>query len=302
MATWVVVDWPGFFVVALPDDARPARAAWRRSSGSVGDDRVRVRADRVVCRSAVAPHAGRGRVGRARGGRDDPGRPRPARPGAPRRCRRSVVVHRRRARRTRDPRGRLAPEPLPGRWLSMPVLALVVVFAANPLQRGLGDLRGRRPPPSTVERGERRGCGDGEYLAADSLERRRPSDEQRRPRALRPAMARAGRGGVARPRPVRPQHGSPGIRGASYVVFDWAARRRRRTSGRFAEDIVQVRTDPCDEAVRVLGLRVAAASRPLDGDVPRGDRSASAGVTTEQRRLRRSGAGRPVDARILREP
>ena len=33
--------------------------------------------------------------------------------------------------------------------------------------------------------------------------------------------------------------------------------------GAVAEDIVQVRTDPCGDAVRQLGLRVAVSSRPL---------------------------------------
>jgi len=142
----------------------------------------------------------------------------------------------------------------------MPLLALVVVFAANPLQRGLGDLRGSAAAEAVSAASGR--LVDGEYLAADSLEvdallmsngvpalsgQQWLGPEEEAWRVLDPS----GRSRFA------------WNRGASYVVFDWAPG-EETTIRAVAEDIVQVRTDPCGDAVRALGLRVAASSRPLD--------------------------------------
>ncbi len=141
-----------------------------------------------------------------------------------------------------------------------PLLAIVVVFAANPLQRGLGDLRGSSAARTVGAASDR--LEDGEYLASDSLEvdallmsngvpalsgQQWLGPDEDAWRVLDPT----GRGRNA------------WNRGASYVVFDWAPG-EATTIRAVAEDIVQVRADPCGSALRRLGLRVAVSSHPLD--------------------------------------
>ena len=142
----------------------------------------------------------------------------------------------------------------------MPVLALVVVFAANPLQRGLGDLRGSTAAETVSAASDR--LGDGEYLAADSLE----VDALLMSNGVPALSGQQWLGPDEEAWRVLDPSGRSRFawnRGASYVVFDWATG-EQTTIRALAEDIVQVRTDPCGDGVRALGLRVAASSRPLD--------------------------------------
>ncbi len=142
----------------------------------------------------------------------------------------------------------------------LPVLALVVVFAANPLQRGLGDLRGSTAAETVGAASDR--LGDGEYLAADSLE----VDALLMSNGVPALSGQQWLGPDEEAWRVLDPSGrsrSAWNRGASYVVFDWAPG-ETTTIRALAEDIVQVRTDPCGDGVRALGLRVAASSRPLD--------------------------------------
>jgi hypothetical protein len=140
-----------------------------------------------------------------------------------------------------------------------PMLALVVVFAANPLQQGLGDLRGSTAADtvSAVSAHLR----DGEYVAADSLS----VDALLMSNGV-PALSGQqwlGPDADAWRALDRGGHGSSEWnRGASYVVFDWAPGAETRIRA-VAEDIVQVRADPCAAGLRALGLRVVAASRVL---------------------------------------
>lgn len=140
-----------------------------------------------------------------------------------------------------------------------PLLALVVVFAANPLQRGLGDLRGSEAAATVTTAGD--DLRDGEYLAADSLE----VDALLMANGV-PALSGQQWLGPNEDawRVLDPSERSRDEwnRGASYVVFSWAPGEPTRVRA-VAEDIVQVRTDPCGDAVRQLGLRVAVSSRPL---------------------------------------
>ncbi len=140
-----------------------------------------------------------------------------------------------------------------------PLLALVVVFAANPLQRGLGDLRGSEAAARVTTAGD--DLRDGEYLAADSLE----VDALLMANGV-PALSGQQWLGPDEDawRVLDPSERSRDEwnRGASYVVFAWAPGEPTRVRA-VAEDIVQVRTDPCGDAVRQLGLRVAVSSRPL---------------------------------------
>ena len=215
MATWLVVDWPGFFSWLFPMTLVPPE----RMAQVVGLSATITFAFVLTawcCRSAVAPHAGRRRVGRARGGRDDP-----------------------RGLELRDPLPELPAwvvvivgvlvalailavvwHPASPRALAvMPVLALVVVFAANPLQRGLGDLRNSTAAETVGAASD--GLGDGEYLAADSLE----VDALLMSNGVPALSGQQWLGPDEEAWRVLDPSGrsrSAWNRGASYVVFDWA--------------------------------------------------------------------------------
>jgi hypothetical protein len=139
------------------------------------------------------------------------------------------------------------------------VLALVVVFAANPLQRGLGDLRGSNAAETVSAASDR--LSDGEYLASDSLE----VDALLMSNGVPALSGQQWLGPHEQSWRVLDPFGRSRFawnRGASYVVFSWAPGEETRIRT-VAEDIVQVRADPCGPEVHSLGLRVAVSSREL---------------------------------------
>jgi len=148
----------------------------------------------------------------------------------------------------------------PGALAVAPLLALIVVFAANPLQRGLGDLRGSGAARTVTAVSDR--LKDDEYVASDRLE----VDALLMSNGVPSLSGQQWLGPDEDTWRVLDPTGRSRFawnRGASYVVFAWTPGEPTRIRV-VAEDIVQVRADPCGDDVRELGLRVAVSSRVLE--------------------------------------
>ena len=180
----------------------------------------------------------------------------------------------------------------------LPVLALVVVFAANPLQRGLGDLRGSTAAETVGAASDR--LGDGEYLAADSLE----VDALLMSNGVPALSGQQWLGPDEEAWRVLDPSGrsrSAWNRGASYVVFDWAPGETTDHPG------------PCrghrpgaDRPLRRRRARARAAGRRLEPParrgVSRGGRSLPLGRhrAAALRRRARVGRSRPYPPAVVK--
>jgi hypothetical protein len=159
---------------------------------------------------------------------------------------------------------------------ALPLLAVLVVFDSNPLQRGFGDLRSSSAAASVRAAGT--DLGEGQLWASDDpafdallMANGQPSlsgqqwigPNEEAWRALDPL-------GVQR---------RVWNRGASYVVFRWETGAATRiTLGN--EDLIRVRIDPCAAGLRRLGLALVVSRHPLQdrcatlrGRIPWGDRT-----------------------------
>jgi hypothetical protein len=151
---------------------------------------------------------------------------------------------------------------------ALPVVVLLVVVGANPLQHGLGDLRSSRATATVADVG--RTLRAGQLWASDDITfdallmaTGQPSLSGQqwigpRDRTWRMLDPR----GVARP---------SWNRGASYIRFEWTPGKRTRidTPG---EDVVRVRIDPCADELRRLGVSLVVSIDALNAPclVPKG--------------------------------
>ena len=152
---------------------------------------------------------------------------------------------------------------------ALPLLAGLVVFAANPLQQGFGVFRSS----STATRVRAIGAslGRGRYWASDdsTFDALLMSNGES---ALSGQQWVGPPGGVHRRRRLAAWN-----RGASFIVFRWVRGEPTRIVAP-KRDVIQVRVDPCSHAVVGLGLRLVVSRHPLTsrclasrGQVPWGD-------------------------------
>jgi hypothetical protein len=151
---------------------------------------------------------------------------------------------------------------------ALPLLAVLVVVAANPLQRGFGDLRSS--PAAAAVRSTGAMLGDDGYWASDDP-------------AVDALLMSNGQPSLSGQQWIGPRESAWRIldpaddsrtawnRGASYIVFRWqpGAPIRIRT---LARDLIEVRADPCAPVLRQLGLRLVVSQRRLAAGclIPRG--------------------------------
>ena len=151
---------------------------------------------------------------------------------------------------------------------ALPLVALLAVVAANPLQQGLGDLRGSRAAAAVVETG--RSLGVGKRWATDDftfdallMATGQPSlTGQQWIGPREPAWALLDPLGRGR---------SSWNRGASYVRFEWTPGKPTRID-LLGEDAIRVRIDPCAPELERLGLALVVSIEALDAPclVPKG--------------------------------
>ena len=151
---------------------------------------------------------------------------------------------------------------------ALPLVALLAVVAANPLQQGLGDLRGSRAAAAVVETG--RSLGVGKRWATDDftfdallMATGQPSlTGQQWIGPREPAWALLDPLGRSR---------SSWNRGASYVRFEWKPGKPTRID-LLGEDAIRVRIDPCAPELERLGLALVVSIEALDAPclVPKG--------------------------------
>ena len=151
---------------------------------------------------------------------------------------------------------------------ALPLLALLVVFAANPLQRGLGDLRGSRAAAAVTETG--RSLGDGERWASDDF-------------TFDALLMAAGQPSLTGQQWVGPRESAWTVldprgrsrsswnRGASYIRFEWTPGKLTRIDIT-GPDGIRVRIDPCAPELERLGLKLVVSIEPLHAPclVPKG--------------------------------
>ena len=151
---------------------------------------------------------------------------------------------------------------------ALPLLALLVVFAANPLQRGLGDLRGSRAAAAVTETG--RSLGDGERWASDDF-------------TFDALLMAAGQPSLTGQQWVGPRESAWTVldprgrsrsswnRGASYIRFEWTPGKLTRIDIT-GPDGIHVRIDPCAPELERLGLKLVVSIEPLHAPclVPKG--------------------------------
>ena len=151
---------------------------------------------------------------------------------------------------------------------ALPLVALLVVFAANPLQRGLGDLRGSRAAAAVTETG--RSLGDGERWASDDF-------------TFDTLLMAAGQPSLTGQQWVGPRESAWTVldprgrsrsswnRGASYIRFEWTPGKLTRIDI-LGPDAIRVRIDPCAPALRRLGVALVVSIAALDAPclVPKG--------------------------------
>jgi hypothetical protein len=143
---------------------------------------------------------------------------------------------------------------------ALPLVALLVVFAANPLQRGLGDLRGSRAAAAVTETG--RSLGDGERWASDDF-------------TFDALLMAAGQPSLTGQQWVGPRESAWTVldprgrsrsswnRGASYIRFEWTPGKLTRIDI-LGPDAIRVRIDPCAPALRRLGVVLVVSIAALD--------------------------------------
>ena len=151
---------------------------------------------------------------------------------------------------------------------ALPLLAALVVVAANPLQPGFGDLRSSSVAASVRETGS--GLLAGAYWASDD-----PGFDALLMANGEPALS--GQQWVG-PRKASWRKLDPTDarrrawnRGASFVTFWWVPGSSARIGLR-ARDVIEIRVDPCLPTLRELGLSLVVSRRPLAAPclVPRG--------------------------------
>jgi len=155
-----------------------------------------------------------------------------------------------------------------GRALAaVPVAALFVVFAANPLQRGLGDLRSSDAVVAVSEVGRQH--GDDARWASDDF-------------TFDALLMASGQLSLTGQQWVGPQDAAWRLldprgrardswnRGASYIRFEWAPGAQTLITN--TDDSVLVRVDPCAPALRRLELALLVSTRALEAPclVPHG--------------------------------
>jgi hypothetical protein len=145
---------------------------------------------------------------------------------------------------------------------ALPSFAFLVVATANPVQHGFGDLRGSEAASAVRTATEQ--LAEGEYWAADD-----PALDALLMSNGAPALSGQQWVGPQEDawRVLDPAERSRGAwnRGATFIAFSWApgAKVSIRASQR---DVVLVTADPCDPALRRLGLRLVVSTRPLRAD------------------------------------
>jgi hypothetical protein len=151
---------------------------------------------------------------------------------------------------------------------ALPVVALLVVVDANPLQHGLGDLRGSRAAKTVTDEG--RSLGKSDRWASDD-----PSFD-----AL---LMANGQRSLTGQQWIGPQAPAWALldphdrsrwswnRGASYIRFQWTPGKPTRIDT-LGEDSIRVRIDPCAPGLKRLGLALVVSSGALDAPclVPKG--------------------------------
>ncbi len=151
---------------------------------------------------------------------------------------------------------------------ALPVVALLVVVAANPLQRGLGDLRSSQAATAVTEAG--RSVGDGARWASDDI-------------VFDALLMATGQTSLTGQQWVGPQEAAWTVldrrgrrktswnRGASYIRFEWTPGMPTRI-GNLAEDSILVRIDPCAPELEQLGLALVVSIEALEAPclAPRG--------------------------------
>ncbi len=144
---------------------------------------------------------------------------------------------------------------------ALPIVALLVVVAANPLQRGLGDLRGSRAAAAVAETG--RSLGEGERWASDDS-------------TFDALLMAAGQPSLTGQQWIGPREQAWALldprgrsraswnRGASYIRFEWTPGKPTRIDI-LAQDSIRVRIDPCAPALKRLGLALVVSTRRWTG-------------------------------------
>ena len=143
--------------------------------------------------------------------------------------------------------------------VALPAFALLVVIAANPLQRGLGDLRSSPAAAAVTETGRSLG---GVRWASDD-----PSFDTLLMATGQPSLTGQQWVGpeAAAWRVLDPTDRAREAwnRGASFVSFRWTPGEPTRIDP-LQEDVIRVRVDPCAPELKRLGLGLVVSRRPLD--------------------------------------
>jgi hypothetical protein len=144
--------------------------------------------------------------------------------------------------------------------VALPVLALLVVVSANPLQRGFGDLRASRAAADLVAV-DRLAVADGRWATDDP-----EIDAILMANGLASLSGQQWLGPEASSwRTIDPQDSMRPAwnRGASYVFFSWEPGRVRPSIVAPHDDLIVTRMDPCSSVLDSFAVKAIVSSRTL---------------------------------------